>query len=77
MYGNVDAALLWLILLAEYVINEWNPKRIKNDSCIFFWKDEKGNLELVMLVHVDDAFLGGKPEMLKVIKEKIKEKFNI
>ena len=28
-------------------------------------------------VNVDDVFMAGKLEMLKVIKEKMKEKFNI
>ena len=45
--------------------------------CIFFSKDEKGKLELVISVHVDYVFMAGKPETLKVIKERIKEKFNI
>ena len=31
MYGNVDAALLWLILLAKYLMNECNMKIIKSD----------------------------------------------
>ena len=30
-----------------------------------------------MSVHVNDVFMAGKPETLKVIKENIKEKFNI
>ena len=32
MYGNVDADLLWLILLSKYLINECNPKRSKAES---------------------------------------------
>ena len=68
MYGNVDAALLWLRLLAEYLVNECNLKRSNADSCIFFQKDEKGNLELVMSVHVDDVFMAVKLETLKDIK---------
>ena len=38
MYGNVDAALLWLRLLAKYLVNEFNLKSIKADSYIFFKK---------------------------------------
>ena len=77
MYGNVDAELLWIRLLGKYLVNECNLKRSKADSCIFFRKYEKGKLELVISVHVDDVFMAGKPEALKVIKEKIKKKFNI
>ena len=35
----------------------------------FFRKYGKGKLELVMSVHVDDIYMAGKPEKLKVIKE--------
>ena len=77
MYGNVDAELLWIRLLGKYLVNECNLKRSKADSCIFFRKYEKGKLELVISVHVYDVFMAGKPETLKLIKEKIKEKFNI
>ena len=79
MYGNVDAVILWLILLAKYLVkkNECNLRMSKAESCILFRKYEKNNLELVMSVHVDDIFMAGKTETLKVIKENIKEKFNI
>ena len=77
MYRNVDAALLWLRLLAKYLVKKCNLKRSKDNSFIFFRKYEKGKLELVMSVHVDDAFMDGNPEKLKSIEENIKEKFNI
>ena len=43
----------------------------------FFRKYEKGKLEIVTSVHVYDIFMAGNPETLKIIKENIKEKFNI
>ena len=77
MYGNVDADLLWLILLAKYLINICYLKIIKSNSFVFHKKDDNGKLELVILVHVDDVFVTGKPETLKKIKEIIKQKLNI
>ena len=77
MYGNVDTALLWIRLLSKYLVNKCKLNRSKVDSCILFQKYEKGNLEIVMSVHVDDIFMAGNPETLKVIKENIKEKINI
>ena len=68
MYGNVDSSLLWLRLLVRYLVKEFNLKSSKADSYIFFWKDENGKLELVISVHVDDLFMAGKPDTLKVIK---------
>ena len=32
MYGNVDADILWLILLGKYLFNECNLKRSNTDS---------------------------------------------
>ena len=61
MYGNVDTALLWIGLLEKYLVNRWNLKRSKADSCILFRKYEKGKLEIVMSVHMDDVFMAGKP----------------
>ena len=68
IYGNVDASLLWLILLDKYLVKKFNLNRIKADSYVLFWKYEKGKLELVISVHVDDVFMAGKQETLKVIK---------
>ena len=62
MYRNVDAELLWLRLLDKYLVNKCDLKRSKSDSYIYIWKYEKGKLELVMLVHVDDVFMADKPE---------------
>ena len=62
MHGNVDAALLWLILLDKYLVNELNLKRSKANSYILFKEYDKGRLEIVMSVYVDDVFVDGKPE---------------
>ena len=57
IYGNVDAALLWLIMLSKYLVNECNIKRRNADSCILFRKYEKGKSKIVMLVHVDNVLI--------------------
>ena len=61
MYVIVDALLLWIRMLAKYLVNEWSLKRSEADSCILFRKYDKHNLELVISVHVDDLFMDGKP----------------
>ena len=65
MYGNADAALLWLIQIATYLINECNLKRIKTNSYILFKKDDDGKLELVMYIYVDNVFMAGKTDTLE------------
>ena len=77
MYANVDAAPLWLRMIAKYLINIWNLKRSKDESCIFYKKDDNGKLEIVMSVHVDDVFMARKLEKLSTIKDIINQNFNI
>ena len=77
MYGNVDAGILCLILLDNYLVNKCIIKRIKADSCIFFKKYDKGKLELIMSVHLDDVFMDSKPGTLNNTKGNIKERFKI
>ena len=48
MYGNVDAYLLWLRLLAKYLINICNLKISRAESSIFHKKYDNGKLDLVM-----------------------------
>ena len=68
MYGNLDAALLWLSILAKYLINKWNMTRIQAGSWIFDNKYDEVKLELVMSIHVDDVFMEGGPETLENLK---------
>ena len=77
MYGNVDAALLWLRLIAKYLVNECNMVRSKACYCIFCRKDEDGKFELGMSVHVNNVFMAGNSETLEKIKELIKLNFNM
>ena len=53
MYVNVDAALLFQIVLDKYLINECKLKIINADSWIFFRKYGKEKLGPVISVHVD------------------------
>ena len=77
IYGNVDVALLWLRLIAKYLIKEYNLKISRADSCIFYDKSDNGKLEFVMSVHLYDIFMAGKTDRLEIIKDMINLKFNI
>ena len=77
MYGNVDAEILWLRLLAKNLVNECNLRSSKADSYILFGKYEKGKSDIVMSVHVDDVLVAVKTEILKYITENTKDKLNI
>ena len=57
MYGNVDVALLWLMLSGKYLIKQCDMTISEVDSCIFYKKDGKGKLDIVMSVHIGDVFM--------------------
>ena len=63
MYGNLDAALLWLNILAKYLINKWNMKKIKAGSWIFDNKYDEVKLELVMSFHKYIIYVNGHNEL--------------
>ena len=68
MYGNVDSALLWIRLLDKYLVNKCNLKGEMQNPVFYLGNVEKGELELVMSVHVENAFMAGTPETLNNIK---------
>ena len=68
MYENVGAYILWLVLLAKYLIKECNMTRIKADLFIFYKKYYYGKFELGVSVYVGDVFMTGRPETLENIK---------
>ena len=53
----MDAALLWLRLLARKLIKELNTTGNKADSQLFYKKGEAGKLELVVYVQVENVFM--------------------
>ena len=78
MYGQVDAALLWLRTFGSYLEEKCDMKQSKADPCIFYRKDkETGELMLILSVHVDDVIVAGKSEYVEELKTKVKERFNI
>ena len=64
IYGNVDAALLWLRLLDKYLIKECDMTRIQADYLIFYKKYDRGKLKIVMSINVDYIFMTGRLETL-------------
>ena len=64
MYGNVDSALLWLILLDKYEIMQCHITISQTDSGIIYNKYGELKLELVMSICVDDVFMTGRPKTL-------------
>ena len=78
MYGQVDAALLWLRTYGDYLCSSCGMEQSKVDPCIFYKKDKKtGELLMVLSIHVDDVVVAGIKECIDELKVKVMERFNI
>ena len=78
MYGNVDAALRWILMKTEYLTSKKvGMTQSRADPCVFFKKNENGKAMLVVAMTVDDCAIAGTPEAVNWLMNKIEEKFKI
>ena len=79
MYGNVDSALLYFVRFKEYATSTSGLDLIqsKADPCLFYKKDEDGNVVGVIVVYVDDCLIAGKQDFIAEMKLKLKEEFGV
>ena len=78
MYGNVDAALRWIITKTEYLTSEEvGMIQSRADPCIFYKRDDNGKTILVLAITVDDCAVGGKPKAIEWLLSKIEKRFKI
>ena len=78
MYGNVDAALRFFIIFVQCLQNkDIGMTQSQADPCVMYMKDDKGMPQVVAAVTVDDCLLGGKPEDVTCLMEKVKKYFKI
>ena len=78
MYGNVDAALRWIITKSEYLTSDHvGMTQSRADPCVFFKKSEEGESMLVIAMTVDDCAVAGTPESIDWLMTKIEQRFKI
>jgi histone deacetylase 1/2 len=76
MYGTVQAPRAFFLTLSKH-LKEMGMVQSKVDPCIWYKRDYKGELVLIMAIYVDDCILSGKEEAVTWCKERLKERFNI
>ena len=78
MYGNVDAALRWILLKTEFLTsNLVGMIQSRSDPCVFYKRDEEGEAMLVIAMTVDDCAVAGTPESIEWLMKKIESRFKI
>ena len=61
LYGEKQAANEWFKRLDEIMVKEIGLTRL-DEECIYTWRNEDGELELLTTIHVDDILIFGKTE---------------
>ena len=77
MYGGVDVPRLFMKTLFRYLTQVMKMIQSMVDPCLYYWKNEAGEVMLMAVVHVDDVLLAGKKETIEKFKSELKKRFNI
>ena len=76
MYGLNDASRKFWLKVKE-VFSESRMERLQGDGVFYYQHNGKGDLEGMILSHVDDFILAGMREFMEEIMRKVKEKLDI
>jgi hypothetical protein len=67
-YGSTDSAKLWVDKFIKILTGNkggCEMVRSKVDPCMLYKKDNKGDLVLLLVFHIDDAYVTGRPAEVK------------
>ena len=78
-YGSVDSANLWVNKFVEILTRKGGIEmtRSKVDPCVMYKKDEQGKLCLLLVFHIDDGCVAGRPEEVKKLMEHLRAEIEI
>jgi len=65
MYGNIDMALRFFEKYSSILIEQMGFNQNRADPCIFFKRDDNGELTMVISTHVDDSLIGGRKQQVQ------------
>jgi hypothetical protein len=77
MYGGVDVPRLFMKTLRKYLTKRMGMVQSLVDPCLYYWKDNTGQMTLMAVVHVDDVILVGSKKAIEEFKKQLRERFNI
>ncbi|MEM7291442.1 MAG: reverse transcriptase domain-containing protein, partial [Pseudomonadota bacterium] len=77
MYGNVDAALRWMLAFSSHLTEECGLIQSLADPCLFIKRGDNDELILLVVIYVDDVLIGGTTDEIKRLKDKVSAKYTI
>ena len=76
LYGPNDASRkFWLRV--KRILNEIGLRKLDGDEAVYYKIDEKGDLEGIVLTHVDDFDLAGKTKFVCKVNEEISQALDV
>ena len=66
-YGSTDSAKLWVDKFVKILTDKGGCEMIRSkvDPCVLYKKDKEGKLILLLVFHIDDGYVAGKPEEVR------------
>ena len=78
-YGQTDAARRWMEMFVWILTEKGGCELIQSklDPCLFYKRDDEGNLLAIVVAYVDDGYVCGKPWMVRKIMDHLKSQVEI
>lgn len=77
MYGGSEVPRMWWTTILDRIVEKLGFQQSLTDPCLFFKKDTKGELKMVLNTVVDDILVAGKQEDVDWFKNSLKELYEI
>ena len=75
-YGLADAGRHWYLRIVKE-LKALGGKQLRIDQAVFVWHNSSGDLEGIMVIHVDDFLYGGTETFKSNIIEKVHQAFTV
>lgn len=62
LYGLKQASLVWYTKLSKALMQQLGFERLMADACVFIRRNENGDIEIILSIHVDDMTISAKTD---------------
>jgi hypothetical protein len=77
MYGNIDSPLLWMKTFSKFLIDILQMSQSDTEPCIFFKKDQRDRVMLILALYVDDTLCAGSRKWMDWAYRMIESRYTI
>ena len=76
IYGLKQAGRMWNNKINKTLL-KLNFIRSKSEPCVYYKKDNRGNILCILAIYVDDIIISGKKDEINFVKTEIKKVFDL